>query len=501
MTRKLNRREFCQYLSAAALTVLYGLPEKSKAQEGVARPNRPNIILILADNVQHNALGCTGHPFIQTPGLNRLASQGIIFTNTFNTTSLCSPSRASILTGLYAHNHGVLNNYTVWRGGLTFLEALKTAGYETAFFGKWHMPGKGLPNLPYLDQFVSYTYREGQGSYFNCPLIVDGKDTPTRKTCLTEELTDYAIEFATRQRATPFCLYLSHRAAHPPFKAPRDIRGMYAEQKFDMPPETDFWFSKTNQNVFQGIMMGSYKEQYLKYLEVITAMDKQVARLLDAIDAAGLRDNTFIIFMSDNGMMWGEHRCHGIRRYREESIRLPCIIRAPWLIKDPGSHRRQMILNIDLAPTFLELGGINLPQSMDGVSILPYLETPDLPSRDAFLLEFFKYFPENTPSYVGVRTNTHKYVEFEKTYGPQLYDLSVDSKEQNNLYGTKEGDQLLPGLKGRLESLKQETGYCLGLARKGVSPLCLSEQGDDTQSFISALFARFLSLFGGAVPQ
>ena len=141
-------------------------------------------------------MGFMNHPFIKTPGLDRLAGEGIVFENTFNTTSLCSPSRASILTGTYAHTHRVLNNHTPWTGQKpTFLEYLSKAGYDTAFIGKWHMPGKGLPDMPYLDLFVSYTYREGQGSYFNCPLIVNGRPEPSEKAYITEEMTRRAIAF------------------------------------------------------------------------------------------------------------------------------------------------------------------------------------------------------------------------------------------------------------------------------------------------------------------
>jgi N-acetylglucosamine-6-sulfatase len=421
---------------------------------------RPNIIFILMDNIQYDDFGFMNHPFIKTPGLDTLASESVVFANAFNTTSLCSPSRASILTGAYARNHGVLNNHTPWTGQkTTFLELMKQAGYDTAFIGKWHMPGEGLPKMPYLDLFVSYTYREGQGSYFDCPLIVNGSPAPSRRRDLTEELTDRAIEFIEDSAGSdgsraPFCLYLSHRAAHPPFVPPDDIRGMYDDEKVELPKEVDSWFSKTNGNVFQGVMTGSYEDQYRKYCEVITAMDRQIQRFTQRISELGLDQNTIVICAADNGMMWGEHRCHGIRRPYEEAIRLPFIVRSPWLIKDPGSRRKQMILNIDIAPTILDVAGVAIPRDMDGRSFAPFLREKDASGRDAWLLEFWKYYPENTPSYVGVRTRTHKYIEYEKTLKPELFDLTADPEEQNNLFGTPEGDQLLPGLKAALDALR-----------------------------------------------
>ncbi|MBI5503514.1 MAG: sulfatase-like hydrolase/transferase, partial [Deltaproteobacteria bacterium] len=341
-----------------------------------ANARRPNIVFILGDNHNADTMGCAGHPVIETPAMDRLAREGVRFENTFNTTSLCSPSRASILTGTYAHSHGVLNNHTSWTARMpTFLEQLGQAGYATAFIGKWHMPGEGLPKLPFLDLFVSYTYREGQGSYFNCPMIVNGREVPSRKPYITAETTDYAIEFIEQTLAAPaaerrpFVVYLSQRPGHPPYEAPVGIDGMY--DKVDvaavLPPGVDsWWFGKTRGNVFQGVMMGSYYDQYRGYLETLTAMDADIGRLLTRIDELGLAANTAVVYMADNGMRWGTHGSHGIREPYEDVARLPLIVRAPWLVPDPGTRRRQLALNIDIAPTFLELAGIAPPAWSDG---------------------------------------------------------------------------------------------------------------------------------------
>jgi N-acetylglucosamine-6-sulfatase len=426
---------------------------------------RPNILFILSDNFRWDCMGFMNHPFIKTPGLDRLAGEGVVFENAFNTTSLCSPSRASILTGTYAHTHRVLNNHTPWTGRKpTFLEYLSKAGYHTAFIGKWHMPGKGLPDMPYLDLFVSYTYREGQGSYFNCPLIVNGRPEPSGKAYITEEMTRRAIAFMEQDllkeegERRPFCIYLSHRTAHPRFHAPEGIAGMYAREEVLLPKGVDAWFSRTNGNVFQGIMMGSYEDQYRKYCEVITAMDRDIRVLVDRVDELGLLDNTVIVYSGDNGMMWGEHRRHGIKYPNEESIRLALIVRCPWLVRDPGQRRSQMVLNVDFAPTFLDLAGVSVPKEMEGQSFLPILKDPEAPGRKAWLLEYWKYFPENFPSYVGVRTDTHKYIEYEKTLEPELFDLTTDPGELRNLHGTPAGQEMLPELKGKLDALKNGRG-------------------------------------------
>ncbi len=458
---KTNRRQALRLIGSAAAAGYVGLNWPGALRPAHAAPTqRPNIIFILGDNHNADAMGCAGHPFIDTPGMDRLSKEGVRFENTFNTTSLCSPSRASILTGAYAHNHGVKNNHTPWTGQMpTFLENLSKAGYATAFIGKWHMPGHGLPKMPYLDLFVSYTHREGQGSYFDCPMIKNGRQVASRAPYITTEVTDYAIEFIQKNQAQPgeqrkpFCIYLSHRPGHPPFQAPEDIKGRYdhADVKEVLPDNVDpYWYGKTKGNVFQGVMMGSYYDQYRKYCETLTAMDRDIVRLLDKLDEMGLAENTMVIYMGDNGMQWGTHDCHGIREPYEESARLPLIIRAPWLIKDPGAVRGQMALNIDIAPTFLELAGAAMPGHVDGQSLVPLLADAKAKGRDDFLMEFWRYFPENTPSYKGVRTNRYKYVEFERGRGPWLFDLQNDPKEMNNLYGTPEGDKVLPGLRKRL---------------------------------------------------
>lgn len=459
---EITRREMLKLMGSASIAGAIGFPfSNTNSVYTETLKDQPNIVFILSDNCRWDTMGFMGHPFIQTPGLDQLAREGLVFRNAFHPTPLCSPSRASILTGTYAHTHGVLNNHIPWTGQkTTFLEYMKSSGYDTAFIGKWHMPGNGLPKMSYLDLFVSYTYREGQGSYYNCPLIVNGKTQPTTGKYITEEVTDYAIDFIQKNQSKPtndrkpFCLYLSHRTAHPPFISPQGIKGMYRKERVPLPEEIDPWFSRTNGNVFQGIMMGSYQNQYRKYCETITAMDRDIERLVDAIDELGLKNNTVVIYAGDDGMLWGEHRCHGIREPYEPSIRIPFIVRAPWLINDKGGDRDQMILNIDIAPTLLDIAGVSVPSDMEGTSILPMLRNKAIPGREVCLLEFWKYYPENTPSYVGVRTKQYKYIEYEKGREPMLFDLLADPEEKHNIYQTPEGLKLLPDLKALLIQLK-----------------------------------------------
>ena len=167
-------------LCVIALTLI-GISLGNYALSDAGDAKKPNIVFILTDDHRWDFMSCAGHPFVKTPSLDRLASQGVLFSNAFVTSALCSPSRASFLTGLYAHTHGVQNNLTPWKDeNVTFLELFKKAGYDTAFIGKWHMPGR-LPKLRGVDLFVTFTIQGGQGRYWNCPLIVNGIETPSRK--------------------------------------------------------------------------------------------------------------------------------------------------------------------------------------------------------------------------------------------------------------------------------------------------------------------------------
>ncbi|MBU2549567.1 MAG: sulfatase-like hydrolase/transferase, partial [Proteobacteria bacterium] len=247
----ISRREALKILGAAALSGPSGLwpgPAFASRQEAA----RPNIVFILTDDHRWDHLGCTGHPFVKTPRLDRLASQGVLFENAFVTTSLCSPSRAGFLTGQYAHTHGVQNNLTPWRDeNVTFLERLKQAGYDTAFIGKWHMPGR-LPRLRGVDEFVTFTVREGQGRYYDCPLIVNGRETRPNKPYITEELTDRALAYIGQPRPNPFCLYLSLKAAHHDWQPPEDLTGLYRDEKLPLAEEADTWVTMTNGGVWAG---------------------------------------------------------------------------------------------------------------------------------------------------------------------------------------------------------------------------------------------------------
>lgn len=425
-----------------------------------ANQKDPNIIFILTDDHRWDAMSSMGHPFIITPHLDRLAEEGILFANAFVTTSLCSPSRASFLTGQYPHRHGVVTNHTPWDNrNATFLELLKTKGYETAFIGKWHMPGQGLPRLRGVDRFISFTKEGGQGIYYNCPLIIDGVETERNGKYITEDLTDFALEFIEKQRTNPFCLYLSHKAVHFGFRPPPHLKGIYKNVDLKLPSESDTWITYTDNHPFVGALL-PMNLLYRNYCETVVSVDEQVGRILKKLEEMQILDDTVIIYAGDNGHFWGEHGLYDKRLAYEESIRIPFIVRYPGLVKDPGRRASQMILNIDLAPTLLDLVGLDIPPNMQGQSIKPILQSSTAAGRQSWLYEHFPVFPIPIPGITCVRTNRYKYIEYQNDKRPkEVFDLKSDPKEKHNIIDTDKGKKIERQLKQELERLKTETGY------------------------------------------
>jgi len=452
-----TRRQALKTLGAATAAALAG-PRLSSGS--AAAPRRPNILFILTDDHRWDAMSCMGHPFIRTPTLDRLAAEGVLFENAFVTTSLCSPSRASFLTGRYAHSHGVVTNHTPWDDrNVTFLERLKDAGYDTAFIGKWHMPGEGLPKLRGVDRFVSFTKEGGQGVYYDCPLFIDGVETPRPGKYITEDLTDLALDFLGRERSNPFCLYLSHKAVHFGFRPPPHLKGIYKGVDLKLPPESDTWITYTGNHPFVGALF-PMNALYRSYCETVASVDEQIGRAIAKLEERGLLDDTVVVYAADNGHFWGEHGLYDKRLAYEESIRIPFIVRYPKLTGAPGRRAAQMVLNIDLAPTLLELADAPAMPDVQGESLVPLLTAATAAGRPAWLYEHFPVFPIPIPGITAVRTRQYKYIEYQNGVRPaELFDLAADPKEKNNLIDTAAGMNRTAELKRLMARLKKETGY------------------------------------------
>ena len=442
MTAPTSRREFLRYLAAGAATAaIAGLPGCA----GAPARRRPNLVVILADDHRHDMMGCAGHPWLRTPGLDRLAGEGVRFTDAFVTTSLCSPSRASFLTGCHTHVHGVTANSDrdLTPATPTFPQLLQGAGYETAFVGKWHM-GRWASPRPGFDHWVGFN---GQGDYGNDTLNGDG-DWELSERYVTDELTDRSLAWLDRPRDRPFLLVLSHKAVHEPFTPAPRHRRLYAGTPIPPPDDADDRLDLKPD--WGGRRSHAGREAILRaYARTLASVDESVDRLLDRLDERGLRDDTAVVYAGDNGCLFGEHGGLWDKRAAyEESIRVPLLYSAPRRDRRPGTCDA-MVLNLDLAPTLLELAGVGVPTVVQGRSWLPGLRGE--PGRDAFL---YSYEAEKgtVPSTLALRTRAWKYVTYpdDPRYPDELYDLAADPREFLNLAGRADHADRVADLRRRL---------------------------------------------------
>ena len=415
-----------------------------------------NIVLILSDDHRHDFMGFMeeGPAFLETPNLDRMAMQGAHFRNAFVTTSLCSPSRATILTGQYMHHHRVVDNQRPVADGTRFFpEYLQEAGYTTGFVGKWHMghdhdePRKGF------NHWVSF---KGQGTYFDPELNLNGS-RKSFKGYTTDILADQALEWLkTRTDEDPFLLYLSFKAVHYPFQPAPRHHGRYEDKAIDYPmtmanTESNYqtqsnWIRERRYGI-HGIdhmetgpldkdPVPSFDDLYHRYCETVHGLDENIGRVLDYLDSSKLMENTIVVYLGDNGFALGEHGFYDKRDAFEESIRIPMLAMAPGLI-EPGSKIDAMMLNMDLAPTLLEAANINIQKSMqlDGQSALPWLRGETIPWRDHILYEYhWEWNFPATPTTLAIRGDRYKYIYYHGVWDRNgFYDLETDPNERVNL--------------------------------------------------------------------
>lgn len=440
-----SRRSFLKTGAALGLGASAAAAART-VQAAAPQAPRRNILFILTDDQRFDALGML-NPYYTTPRLDALAQNGVLCENAFVTTALCSPSRASILSGQYAHTHGVLDNETPLPDDTPiFPVVLQQAGYRTGFMGKWHMGGSSDAPRPGFDRWVSF---RGQGPY-NDPLFnVDGEHVQT-KGYTTDLITDYALEFLRENKNGPFCLYVSHKAVHAMFEPPPRHAGQYANREYPRPAsmaDTEDNYAgkpewvKDQRHSWHGVDAMYNGEMDFdtfvqQYAETLLGVDENVGRLVDALEEMGLLESTLIVFAGDNGFLFGEHGLIDKRCMYEPSIRVPLIVHCPELFPEP-QRRSEMILNIDFAPTFLDAAGLPVPDTMQGRSFLPLLTDQSDEWRDEFLYTYFweRAFPQ-TPTVLGVRTDRYKFMKFQGVWDKyELYDIQDDPHEMNNLLG------------------------------------------------------------------
>ncbi|RYG47670.1 MAG: DUF4976 domain-containing protein [Chitinophagaceae bacterium] len=459
------------------------------SQSGKTKPM--NIIFILADDHRYDAMGFMKKmKGLETPGMDRMASEGAHIKNAFVSTALCSPSRASILTGQYAHKHTVVDNEAALPKNLIFFPTyLQQKGYQTAFMGKWHMGNADDQPQPGFDQWISF---RGQGVYYDPELNINGNRVKQPAgSYVTDILTGYALDWMTsRKKDKPFFLYLSHKGVHAEFRPAKRHDGKYKDLPIVCPPSmylTATDSSKTYGTVTPPQTKVNYKDIpkwvrnqryswhgvdhmyhgeirfddfYRRYLETLLAVDESIQKVLDWVTTQGLQNNTMVVYMGDNGFSFGEHGLIDKRHAYEESMRVPMLVWAPGMIK-PHSVLEENIMNVDLAPTFLEIAGIQKPAQMQGYSFVDLLSGKRHEwQRKKIFYEYYweSAFPQ-TPTTFAIRSDRYKYIYYNGIWDiNELYDLQADPYEMNNLI--RDSTYRATGLELRAELFNwlQETG-------------------------------------------
>ncbi|GEM66368.1 sulfatase [Sphingobacterium faecium NBRC 15299] len=466
---------------------------------------KPNIIFILSDDHTNKAIGIYGNKLAKTPHIDRIAKEGALFNNFFVTNSICGPSRAALLTGKYSHVNGFISNDKKFNiDQFIFSRSLEDSGYQTAWIGKWH-----LETLP-QDAFNYWTILPNQGHYFNPNFITQSNDTVTYKGYVTDIITDLSKDWIrNRDQDKPFLLMIGEKATHREWLRAVEDLGSYDDIDFPIPPsfydnyhnriaaahqdmsisetmqlgfdlkvnvdyDSDWIYSRLdkeqraayrtyygdylskefNEKNLKGKALTEWKfQRYMRdYFATANALDRNIGKILDFLDENGLAENTIVIYGSDQGFYLGEHGWFDKRFIYEESLRTPFMIRYPGLIK-PGTVIEQSLLNIDWAPTLLEMAGVSVPQEIQGKSFSGLLQNKMINWRDHVYYHYYEYpQPHRVMPHFGIRTSKYKLVRF---YGDQnfweLYNLEQDPQELNNIYKQFENSKLVKKLKEDLK--------------------------------------------------
>ncbi len=459
-----------QIICSAFLLILVSAcrPEKT-----VTDGKKPNVIFIMADDQRHDMLSCNGNPYVETPHLDRLAGEGCNFINAFTVSGVCSPSRANFFSGKYSHNCGapqiIWKNNTFLSKEIPFPAILNEHDYYSAHVGKWHL-GEGQKTKPGYDYWAGF---EWLGDFFDTKVHINGA---------LKEFKGYSDDILAGIAADkirnlaggeqPFCMFVGLKAPHLPFSFPERYEEFLDDTHIPEPESIDENYDesgrapimKTNVIRVRTFRMaipgfGSWENYVKSYYRSSQALDDAVGIILDALDEAGITNETVVIYSSDQGYTLGEHGMTEKHYAYEQVMRVPMIIRYPDLIP-PGITTPEMVLNIDVAPTVLDLCGVSPPEDMDGLSwrslIQPGGSTKDW--REDFLFEYWDYRP-TLPSQLAVRTDRYKLITYQNFPERELYDLNTDPEENHNLVEKPEYADILIDMEARLDRLIQETGW------------------------------------------
>ncbi|GAF69230.1 unnamed protein product, partial [marine sediment metagenome] len=411
----------------------------------MARTNRPNIIFIMSDDHAAHAMSCYNSRVNKTPNLDRIADEGMRLENCFCTNSICTPSRATILTGKYSHINGAITFNPPDPVHATFPQILRNAGYYTAIVGKWHL-------LTEPAGFDYWNVLPGQGKYFDPDFIEMGRNKAYQG-YVTDITMDISLDILrNRPEGQPFCLLCHNRAPHDPWSSDKKHAHLFENEDIPEPLNLFDDYATRSEAIKaskQVIGVGghtTYEERtghikdpverkkaqyqiYMKsYLRCVASIDDNAGRILDYLDETGLADNTIVIYTSDQGFFLGDHGWYDKRFMYEESLRMPFIVRYPDKIKAHGIDEH-LIANIDFAPLFLDYAGIPVPDDMQGHSFRHFLEDSEAPCWRESVYYRYYYSHFGTPAHWGLRTQTHKLIYYHDSDEWELYDLIEDPME------------------------------------------------------------------------
>ncbi len=470
---------------------------------------KPNIVIIISDDHSFQTIGAYGSKLVKTPNIDRIANEGVTFEKAYVTNSICGPSRAVILTGKYSHVNGFKDNETSQfnHGQDMFVKHLKADGYQTAWIGKQHLGDK-------TEGFNYYNILPEQGDYYNPEFIkMDGSKEKVEG-YVTNIIEDKAEKWLDqRDDSKPFCLVIGHKATHRTWIPDTTDFALYDKVNFPLPSTfyDDYQSRKAaglqEMAIGKDLLMGydlkmlgyspkgepmidrmnaaqrakfdaHYKpieadlkarnltgkalvewkfERYMRdYASTVASLDRNIGRTLDYLEKNNLAENTIVIYLSDQGFYMGEHGWFDKRWMYEESFRTPMVMRYPGVIK-AGSKNKDMVLNLDIAPTLLDIAGLKIPKAMQGETFLPLINGSDQKGRDAIYYHYYENGEHAVSPHFGVRTKKYKLIRFYKRVeGWELYDLEKDPRELHNVYKDKAYQKLIPGLKTTLSQLIEQ---------------------------------------------
>lgn len=490
------------------------------AAEGGEGGDKPmNILFIMCDDHSYQTISAYDSTFIRTPNIDRIAADGVRFTNSFVANSISGPSRACMLTGKHSLANGFTDNSSSFDGSQqTFPKLLQAVGYETAVIGKWHLTSDPT-GFDHWDILI------GQGDYYN-PTFIRNGERVQREGYATNVTTDLALEWLEngRNAEKPFCLLLHHKAPHRTWMPDTCDLELFSDSNFPLPatfydtyegreaaagqkmsisadmdlvydlkmadkdstihsrPDLEAWGRRIYNNMnpaqktawdahydavienfknagLSGEALDAWKyQQYMRdYLRVITSVDRNVGRVLDYLEAEGLNENTLVVYTSDQGFYMGEHGWFDKRWMYEESFRTPLLVRLPGGIKGDVPA---LVQNIDYAATFLDLAGVDVPADIHGCSLLPLLSGGEWePNREGIYYHYYEFPDEHAVKpHLGVRTEWFKLIHFYTDDVWELYDLRTDKNELDNIYGQPGTEQLTETLKAMLVTLQRQYG-------------------------------------------